>query len=75
VRLGVAPVASSNAPSPSRSHAYVSGSPLGSLEPPASKWTWSGGLPVSGLAVNAAVGAWFGLTARTRLIVPPPTSA
>ena len=59
VSVGATPVASSNCPSPSTSHAYVSGLPSGSLEPPP--------LSVSELPSAAvygppalAVGAWLG---------------
>ena len=59
VRVGFGEVESSNCPSPSRSHAYVSVSPFGSLEPVPSKLTGSGATPLDGVAVAAAIGGWF----------------
>ena len=52
----VTPVASSYWPSPSRSQAYVSGSSSASVEPLASKSTWSGAGPNDGVAVKLGTG-------------------
>ena len=40
----------------SKSHAYVSGVPSGSLEPSLENWTVSGAGPLSGVAVACATG-------------------
>ncbi len=75
VRSGVADDESSNAPSPSRSQAYVSVSPSGSLESRASKSTSSGddaGLQASRSAT--AVGVPMLDEPRSRRIDPPSMS-
>jgi hypothetical protein len=59
VRVGFTALASSNAPSPSRSHAYVSGPPSGSLEPLPLKLTVNGAGPFVGEPVAEAIGGWL----------------
>ena len=68
VRLIVTPVPSSYAPSPSRSHAYVSVSSFGSVVSLASKWMVSGNGPNVGVALKRASGGWFGPYQRIRRI-------
>ncbi len=52
----VAPVPSSNWPSPSRSQAQPTTVPLLSVDPLPSKWTASGAVPLDGVAVKLADG-------------------
>src|SRR5262245_66235875 len=67
----VGPVASSNAPSPSRSHAYVSGVCSGSDDRVASKSTVSGVAPYVRDARITAVGRRLAGAGEMRRIVPP----
>ena len=60
VKLGATAVASSNAPSPSRSHANATGVPSsGSVDEAPLKLTVSGSGPFVRFAVSTAVGGWF----------------
>ena len=63
-------VPSSNCPSSSRSHAYVSVAPSGSDEARASKVTLRGAGPETGEAVMTAVGGRFAAVYRRRRISP-----